>query len=109
MIGVDFDALCNGAVVSVLGEGFSYQPASGSAFDVSGMFAEPFRQQVFAEDGSAHWVNVAPSVGLRVADLRGGPAANDKIVRKKTGTAYRIAEPQPDGVGWIKLILKVSA
>ncbi|KVZ18635.1 hypothetical protein WT88_29590 [Burkholderia stagnalis] len=107
---IDFDALVNVAVADTFGEPMTYQPAGGGApYMVSGVFAEPYRRQEFDGDGSAHWVTTAPSVGFRLSDLAATPATNDKIVRQKTGVVYRIVEPQPNGIGWINLTLKVSA
>ena len=47
--------------------------------------------------------------GVRMVELRERYGQNDILVRKKTGVRYRIAEPQPDGMGWINFKLKVSA
>lgn len=105
---VDFDSLVNGPVASVFGEQWLYQPVSGSAYGITGIFAEPYRRQEFRDDGEAHWITVAPSVGIQLSQLKSGVAANDRLTRLKTGVVYRINEPQPNGVGWINLTLMES-
>lgn len=106
---VDFDSLINSAVNAVFGETMTYQPETGDAYPVQGVFAEPYRRQEFDADGASSWITTAPSVGLRLADLKAPVAKNDRITRQKTGITYRLGEPHPDGIGWINFILKVSA
>jgi len=106
---VDFDLLVNGPVSATLGETMTYQPATGSAYDVQAIFAEPYRRQEFGDDGQAKWVTTAPSAGMQLSQLQAAIAKNDKLTRQKTGVTYRISEPQPNGLGWVNLTLKESA
>ncbi|CAB3779389.1 hypothetical protein LMG28688_00826 [Paraburkholderia caffeinitolerans] len=106
---IDFDALVNGPAATAFGEPLTYQPASGSAYPITGVFAEPYRRQEFDGDGAAHWVTVAPSVGLQQSQLKAPVAKNDRITRTKTGETYLVIEPQPNGIGWLNLKLKEAA
>ncbi|HDR9065482.1 TPA: head-tail joining protein [Burkholderia contaminans] len=103
---IDFDALANGPVAAAFGEALTYQPASGAAYPITGVFAEPYRRQEFDGDGSAVWVTVAPSVGFQLSQLKAPVTKNDRVTRLKTGHSYVITEPQPNGLGWLNLKLK---
>ncbi|MEQ0775900.1 hypothetical protein ABLT15_26700 [Paraburkholderia tropica] len=106
---IDFDAHCNSAVECAFGEAMTYQPAAGGSYGVQGVFAEPYRRQEFDGDGGVKWITAAPSVGVRVSQLRAAVAKNDRITRDGSGVTYLIVEPQPNGIGWLNLKLKESA
>jgi hypothetical protein len=106
---VDFDTLCNGAVEYAFGEPMTYQGAAGGSYPVQGVFSEPYRRQEFDGDGGVKWITVAPSVGIRTAQLKAAVSKNDRVTRQSSGITYLIVEPQPNGIGWVNLKLKESA
>ncbi|AUT47009.1 hypothetical protein [Achromobacter sp. AONIH1] len=106
---IDFDARVNCSVSKAFGEEFLYEHKSGLSYPVTGVFHDGFRRQVFDSDGTPAMATSDPFVGVRMVELRERYGQNDILVRKKTGVRYRIAEPQPDGMGWINFKLKVSA
>lgn len=104
---VDLDALLNGAVVQVFGETLDYKSkALGTSTTIQAPFNEPYRHQVLLEDGTAEWTEVSPFFGCRLSDLQSPPARGD-IVTRASGSKYLVYDALPDGMGWVRVLVKV--
>lgn len=106
---IDLDSIVNAPVNAVFGEPGQYQSASGgSAYTLNGVFAEPYRQQVQLENGSAGWTTTSPSLGAQLSEFEVPPVKNDTWVRQSTGQKYRVIDRHDDGIGWTNLIFMAT-
>lgn len=106
---IDFDSTANAAVNAAFGEPGTYQAvAGGAAYSLTGVFAEPYRQQVQLEDGSVGWTTTSPSLSTQLANFNVPPAKGDTWVRVSTGAKFRVVDRRDDGVGWTFLIFMAS-
>lgn len=103
---VDFDQV-NQAVNSAFGEDLIYQPAAGGpAKSITGVFTDAYKMAFQNGEGGVGWTTTSPSVGVRLEELLAPPAKDDRITRVKTGITYLLFDQQPNGIGWVHLILK---
>jgi hypothetical protein len=104
-----FDDLVNGVqelCLSTFGEEVQliYKPAAGGSFPIRGVFDKSYR--LLTPTKGSQVSSTHPVLGVKAADLPpGAPGKNDQVVVKAT-TTYKVVEPQPDGRGWILLILQ---
>lgn len=103
---VDFDQV-NVAVNGAFGEDLIYQRAAGGpAKPIMGIFTDAYKMAFQQSDGSVGWTTTAPSVGVRLADLPAALAKDDRITRTKTGQTFLVFDKQPNGIGWVHILLK---
>ena len=102
---IDFDARVNCSVSKAFGE-VSVRAQVGLELSRHWGLSMDFADRFSIATGRRPWRHPIP--GVRMVELRERYGQNDILVRK-TGVRYRIAEPQPDGMGWINFKLKVSA
>jgi hypothetical protein len=107
---VDFDAL-NVAVNAAFGEPATFTPKGGTPMPVSGVFFDGYTHDVNLGDGSIGVNTVKPVFAVRAALFAGRlPKQGDGLWIASVNTIYAIKDPQPDGVGEIRLHLqKVSS
>lgn len=101
-----FDALlgvCDGAVRDVLGGPVIYTPGSGSPVTVTGIFDALY---IRVDVGSPAGISSrGPAVALRAADLPSDPEVDSAARVTISGLTYSFHETQPDGKGWVVLLL----
>jgi len=100
---VDWDALVHGPVAATFGEPVLYAPAAGGTFSISGIFDEAYTE-VQVLDG-VPVSSVKPVMGVRLAQFPAPPEPDDTLTIERTGTTYVVANVNPDGHGWAKLML----
>lgn len=109
---VDFDALVNVAVRDEFAVATTYEPLvsrpGSPAFAVSGVFDATHRvvlQEIAASEMQAagHSTTV-PVIGYRTADLGLDPKQGDRVTI--AGVVHQVQDVQPDGDGWVDLVLK---
>jgi hypothetical protein len=90
------------ALRSLGDDGIQYQPGTGPAIDVDGIFdAEYF----LVDAGEAGVSSSGPAVVLRVEDLPSGWEADaDKLIIFN-GVQYRPHTIQPDGMGGVRFLM----
>jgi hypothetical protein len=103
----DLLAQVDAATTDHLGDDISYVPAVGDPVTISGIFDALYELVDPRDPGVSMY---APAVGVRLVDLPANPAESSSerqgarvVVGSKT---YTIREAQPDGKGWVVLILQ---
>lgn len=92
------------------GEPATFTPVGGVAMPVIGIFFDGYRRNVDLGD-EVGVTTVKPVFVVRTEQFSGVlPKQNDKIQVASVNTTYVIKDPQPDGVGELRLELqKVSS
>jgi len=85
---------------SALGETVTYTPQGGDAVSLQGIFTADYYAAL--EGGELQVASTKPAVSLPVADVPNAAQGDGVTVQ---GTAYTVAEVQPDGMGMVALIL----
>ena len=89
--------------VSLGGEPIVYQPETGAAVPITGIFDEVY---ILAKgDAEAGVETLGPEVFLRLEDLPVDPE-DDKPMLTLRGVTYRVTERRPDGIGGSVLALR---
>lgn len=104
-----FDALVSqmdGTGLVLLGEPVTYTPTVGSPVTVQGQFDAAY---VRVEAGKAGVSSVGPAVGLRLSDLPSDPNVDTTALVTIEGTTYQLREANPDGKGFVVLLLHLHA
>lgn len=83
------------------GVSVTYDPTVGAAVVVTGMFDENY---VLVEASDIGVEQTAPAVWLELDDLPAHPDADDPTLTIG-GTAYKVVERKPDGLGTMILVL----
>lgn len=104
---IDWDTAVLAPTNAVFGESVLYAPAAGGSFTISGVFDEAYRS-VELIDGDIGVPSVGPVLGVRLAEFPAAPAQGDRLTILRTGIAYTVREPRPDGHGAAKLMLNVA-
>lgn len=86
---------------AVFGEPVTYAGQGIDPVTVSGIFTAA---HLMASPGMAPVSTTAPVLVIGAAQLPFAPAAGDEITRG--AEVWRVADPQPDGTGLIRLILE---
>lgn len=106
---VDFDTLVLAPVLGIFGDPCQYVPAQrANPVPITGVFEEFHRTINVSGDGAA--VEDSRAVlGVRLADFptTDGPAL-EELVQTSDGRWWSIDNIEPDGVGHLKLILKLA-
>lgn len=89
------------------GELVTYQPATGGAVEVTGLFDERYLLVTGDGDGQAGVSTLIPAVFFRLSDLPSDPEFDDPLINIR-GIVYRVFERKPDGIGGIILALRVD-
>lgn len=90
-----------------LGGAITYTPGGGSAVTVQGIFDDV---SVIVDDSRAGLATTGPVVFLRLEDLTSDPVEDSAATITVGSVVYEVKEPQPDGLGGIRLLLhRVSA
>lgn len=100
---VDWDKFVIGPTIQVFGEPVTYQPTGGSAFVVSGIFDEAYREVDLA--GGMAATTEVPVLGVRMADFPTPPQQDDTLVIQRLNATYAVREVRLDGHGGAKLML----
>lgn len=109
---LDLDELVLGPTMDVWGEAGQgkpvpvYMPAFGDPFEIGGVFDAQYQSVKFSE-GAAISTN-APMLGVRLSAFPEGvqPLQSDRVVIR--GATYVVSDVNPDGHGWVKLILMLE-
>lgn len=103
---VDFDTLVNVPCVATFGETFTYTPAGGAPFNVNGVFDAAWSDASFTVNRHGQAVSTTkPRLGVRATDCPVPPEQGDTLVQNKTGDTFTVADVQPDGFGYLYLVL----
>lgn len=107
---VDWDRELLFPLQEVFGESVNYRPASGAAFDISGIFDRPYTQEVEPIDADDPGINTTHAVlGVRDGEFyaagRALPKQNDRLYVASVATVFVVADVQPDSHGGRKLVL----
>ena len=106
---LDFDQLLHGPVAATFGEpGLGatlpvYQPQSGSAYTVDGVFDDAYAE--IDPISGLMATTVENTFGARLAAFQAVPVAGDAITIPRLGKTYLVRNVQPDGHGWVQLKL----
>jgi len=90
------------AVLAEFGGPVGYQPASGPAASIVGLFDAAY---VRVEAGQAGVSSVGPAVFLVLADLPSDPEDDPAPIVTVTGVDYQVREVEKDGQGGVTLHL----
>ncbi len=109
---IDLDALVNVAVRDQFAVPTSYEPLvsqpGAPAFGVQGIFDADHKiildEVASSEMTAAGHSTTMPVVGYRTADLGLAAKQGDRVTI--AGAVYQVQDIQPDGDGWVDLILK---
>lgn len=104
---VDFDDLVLAPLIGVFGESALYAPARGAPVTLTGIFDEAARTLTFEEGAAVS--STRQLLGVRLADFPVGvtPAQGDRVTLR--GAVYQVADVEPDGMGFAKLVLLAAA
>lgn len=106
---IDWDSLILGPVMGVFGEEAVYTPQGVSPVTIpDAVFDEESADIQLGEDGQAT-TQRKPVLGIRVSALPVAPKQGDRVRITRTGGAYIVKEPIPDGKGHVHLTLQVAA
>lgn len=106
---IDWDEMVLAPMMSadVFGENIqpTYRPAVGGSFQIDGVFDAPYLGLAMGPDGEPVAALQQPVLGVRLAQFAVLPLQGDQITIASTGKTYVVANVEPDGKGWAKLIL----
>lgn len=100
---IDWDKAVLGPTISVFGESATYMPAAGGSFAVSGVFDEAYKDVQQIDPLGAN--EAMPVFGTRLVLFPAPPQQNDLVRIASVGRVYVVKDVQPDGHGWVKLML----
>lgn len=110
---IDWDAAVGAPLMAVFGEDLKpvYRPAAGGSFEIDGIFDDAFKALVMGQDGDPEIATVDPVMGVRLAQFPVGhpPLQGDKVTVPGVARNYMVANVEPDGKGWAKLRLNLTA
>lgn len=114
---VDWDAEVLGPVMSLFGEGDLADPASLPIYTPRGGAPFPLSHAVFDAEFQHTTVNTdgiettthRPVLGVRLSLFATAPRQNDRVAIPSVGKAYVVKDVQPDGHGYVKLVLMEAA
>ncbi|EGG3071024.1 hypothetical protein MOR33_004826 [Salmonella enterica] len=90
----------------VFGECVCYQPVSGDAYNITGIFDRAYTQDVEPlEEGGPTINTTKPVLGVRDAVFRAPPARGDRVLVKRINTWFVVSDVQPDSHGGTRLEL----
>jgi len=104
---VDFDKLVLGPAMAAFGRPVTFDPVKSQpgapVFEVLGVFDN---EHVEVEEigGEVYHSTVQPTLGVKLSDFTVPPEQGDRPTID--GVVYEVQDPQPDGQGGAKLILK---
>ena len=109
---IDLDALVNKAVGDQFAEPVTYDPrvsaSTRGAFATRGVFDKDhevmFTEVPSSENQAAGHATTAPVLGVRTTELGLDPRKGDRVTIR--GQLYEVWSPEPDGDGWVDLVLK---
>ncbi len=104
---VDWDAEILGPVMAEFGEQITYLPRGASPIVITdAVFDEESAEIAIGEDAQLS-TQRKPTCGIRIAALNGVAitSQSDTVIREKTGMAYIVKDPVPDGHGHVRLTL----
>lgn len=116
-MGIDFDALVNAPCIAVFGDksqtgkSWTYTPASGTAFDIDGIFDEAYARVSGGSGNFAPVSTTAPRFLIQKSDADAHdctPVQGDTLTGPD-GTVWRLEEAEPDGFGALALFLTRTA
>lgn len=108
---IDWDAAVLAPLMSVFGEAPATRPmyqraAGGVPFPVDGVFDDAFMALVMNADGEPDIGTIEPVLGVRLAQFDGvEPVQGDQVTVPRVNKIFRVRDAQPDGKGWIYLLL----
>lgn len=105
---IDFDTLASEPAVETFGEPVTYTPQGHDPFALNGIFDEAYAASEFRISRHDQPVStVGPGLGVRLADFPVGvkPQQGDTLTVTRTGESFTVADVQPDGLGFVYLIL----
>ncbi|EBV5082433.1 hypothetical protein DO659_03315 [Salmonella enterica subsp. enterica serovar Minnesota] len=103
---VNWDRYLLKPLMDVFGESVSYQPSSGDAYNITGVFDRAYTQDVEPlEEGGPTINTTKPVLGVRDAVFRTPPARGDRVLIKRINTWFVVSDVQPDSHGGTRLEL----
>lgn len=107
---IDWNTAVIGPLMSVFGEAIIYTPKAGSAFPITAVFDEAYRE-VSPADGIPVTTEM-PVLGIQVSQFPAGydpdQAQGDTLTVTRTGELFTVREGRKDGHGSAKLILSYT-
>jgi hypothetical protein len=82
-----------------------HAPGRRCALDAPGVFDDAYKALVIQADGEPAIAAVDPVIGVQVELWPVQPLKGGTILIPRTGVTYMVADVQPDGHGWAKLLL----
>lgn len=105
-MGIDWDSKLLSPLQAVFGESVNYRPASGTAFDITGIFDRAYTQDVEPLDDGDPTINTTqPVLGVRDAAFSTPPLQGDCLYIPRVAQLFVVKDVQPDSHGGTKLIL----
>ncbi|EHJ8971175.1 hypothetical protein G6S35_003126 [Salmonella enterica] len=103
---VDWDRHLLKPLQNVFGESVRYQPVTGDAYDITGIFDRAYTQDVEPlEEGGPAINTTKPVLGVRDAAFSAPPVRGDRVLIKRLNTWFVVADIQPDSHGGTRLEL----
>jgi hypothetical protein len=103
---VDWDINLLAPLQKVFGESVNYRPATGAAYDITGIFDRAYTQDIQPLDPGDPSINTTlPVLGVRDAVFTIPPTKGDRVYIYRVDTVFVIKDIQPDSHGGSKLIL----
>lgn len=82
--------------------------SGGVPFEIDGVFDDAYHALVLAADGDPSIATIEPVIGVRLAQFGDQPPVQgDRLTIPRVGKAFVVANVQPDGHGWAKLLLNL--
>jgi predicted permease len=100
---IDWDKNVLAPLENVFGEPVQYTPAVGTAFQVTGIFDEAYKEVDLA--GGMGVTTVMPVVGVRLSQFSNLPKQGDQLTILRTAATYAVKEVRPDSHGSVLLML----
>lgn len=103
---IDWDINLLQPLQNVFGETVNYRPASGEAYDITGIFDRAYTRDVDPMDPGDPTVNTTrPVIGVRDVSFITQPKKGDRVYVYSVETLFVVSDVQPDSHGGMRLEL----